>query len=230
MKIDLKLASKNRDIEIEIDKFLLEQIKKQPNRSYLGGSVLGKECDRELWYTYHQPVLNQDARIERIFHVGHLLESYVISLLKHSGYQVFHTNEEDDSQFGFKDEEIAGHIDGVIMLNNTPHLLEVKSANDKRFSEMQKKGIEISDPVYFGQVQVYMRKMDLEVALFVAINKNNCSLYFEVISLNKMYADNLISRGKAIARMKSEPDRKYKTKAFFKCKFCSYIEKCWERD
>lgn len=227
MKVDLKLSDKRQDIEIEIDRYLVEQMKKQPKRSYLGGSIIGKECDRELWFCYHQPILNQDPRIERIFHLGHLLESYVISLLKHSGYQVFHIDGENDTQFCFEDEEIAGHIDGVIILNETPHLLEIKSANDKRFNEMQKKGIEISDPVYFGQVQVYMRKMELEVALFVAINKNDCSLHFEIIKLNKMYADSLVKRGKEIARSLDKPERKYKTKAFFKCKFCNYSEKCW---
>ena len=44
---------------------------------------------------------------------------------------------------------------------------------------------------------------------------------------NKMEADYFINRGKEIARMNNEPDRKYKTKAFFKCTMCQYREICW---
>jgi len=228
MKLDLKLANRSPDIELAIDNYLVQQIKQQTQRNYLGGSIIGKECDRQLWYEYHQSISNQDPRIQRIFHLGHLLESYVISLLKHSGYQVFHVDGDNDSQFGFKDGKIAGNIDGVIILNEVPHLLEIKSASDKRFNEMVKKGVYISDPVYYTQMQVYMRYMELDQALFVAINKNDCSLHFEVIKLDKMHADHMINRGKEIVEMKSEPERKYKTKAFYKCTYCAYKEKCWD--
>lgn len=228
MKIDLKLAKKADDVVITIDKHLVDTIKQKTARTYLGGSVIGKECDRQLWYEYHQPILNQDPRIQRIFDMGHLLESYVIALLKHSGYQVHHVDGENDAQFGFTDGKIAGNIDGVIILNDHPHLLEIKSASEKRFNEMVKKGVAISDPVYFTQMQVYMKYMELDKALFVAINKNDCSIHIEVVEFDKMHADYMVNRGKEIVEMKSEPERKYKTKAFFKCQYCNYKEKCWD--
>jgi CRISPR/Cas system-associated exonuclease Cas4 (RecB family) len=225
MKIDLKLVERERSILINIDNYLSESIAQQSPRTYLGGSVIGKECDRQLWYEYHSPIPNQDPRIQRIFHMGHLLESYVISLLKHSGYEVFH--EDAASQFGFRDGKIAGNIDGVIIVDGKPLLLEIKSASDKRFNEMVKTGVEQSDPIYYTQMQVYMKYMELDEALFVAINKNNCELHMERIKFDKMHAEYKVNRGKEIVEMENEPERKYKTKAHFKCKMCSYKEKCW---
>lgn len=222
----INLSKRRDDLVQTIDNYLSEQIRKKTNRDYLGGSIIGKECDRQLWYEYHQPSQNDNPRVERIFHLGHLLESYVISLLKHSGFTVYHESEEN--QFGFKDGKIAGNIDGVIIVNDEPYLLEIKSASDKRFAEMVKVGVEQSDPVYYTQMQVYMKYMELNKALFVAINKNDCSLHIEEVGYNSIHADAKINRGKEIVEMKNEPERKYKTKAFYRCKICSYKEKCWD--
>jgi CRISPR/Cas system-associated exonuclease Cas4 (RecB family) len=220
----IKLANKF-DVLSAIDTYLQESIKHKQQRTYMGGSILGKECDRQLWYEYKEPIANNNPRVERIFHLGHLLESYVISLLKHSGYVVHH--DDGSGQYGFKDEELAGHIDGVIELDGVPHLLEIKSASDKRFSEMVKKGVRLSDPVYFVQMQVYMKYMELDKALFVAINKNDCSIHSEVVEYDPMTAEHAVNRGKEIARMEDKPERKYKSPAFLGCKFCNYKDKCW---
>ena len=84
----IKLKNTPTDVLDKVDAYLTTSMKTKSPRNYLGGSVIGKECDRQLYYEYHHPIPNQDPRIERIFHMGHLLESYVISLLQHSGYEV----------------------------------------------------------------------------------------------------------------------------------------------
>lgn len=228
MKLDLKLAKKAPDIVADIDKYLLERIKQQTPRSYLGASILGKECERQLYFDYNDPILNQDPRIERIFNMGHLLESYVIALLKFSGYKVHHVDGENDAQFGFKDGKIAGNIDGVIIIEDHPHLLEIKSASDKRFNEMVKKGVKISDHVYFVQMQIYMHYMELDKALFVAINKNNCEIHTELVSYDRMTAEYYIKRGRELVELQEPPAVKYKSSAYLACKFCNYRERCWK--
>lgn len=222
----LKLAKKHDELVLNIDRYLKTSIAQQKRRTYMGGSILGKECDRALWYEYHQPIANDNPRVERIFHLGHLLESYVVSLLKFSGYELW-VEQDDGSQFGFTDEEIAGHYDGVIMIDNTPHLLEIKSASKKRFDEMAKLGVKMSDPTYYIQMQVYMKYAELDKACYVAFNKDNSEIYSEIVDYNAMEANHAVNRGKEIARAKVEPERKYKTSAFFKCKFCNYREVCW---
>lgn len=225
-KIDIKLKKTNEEILMKIDDYLAKSISSRPSRNYLGGSVIGKECDRQLWYEFNSTGKHHEPRIERIFNMGHLIESYIIALLRHSGYKVF--TDDGDGQYGFEDEEIAGHIDGVIVVDDEPYLLEIKSASDKRFNEMVKVGVQQSDPVYYVQMQVYMKYMDLKKSMFVVLNKNDSSLHVEEVSYDPMVANFFINRGKEIVRMKNEPERKYKTKAFFKCKMCKFIEDCWK--
>lgn len=213
-------------IQQRIDDAIMAIANKKPSRNYLGASSIGEECDRKLWYSFHEPIKVDDPRVHRIFDLGHLLESYCLSMLKHAGYEVFY--EESGEQFGFTDEEIAGHCDGVIIIDDHPHLLEIKTANDKRFAEMVKDGVEKSDPVYFTQMQVYMKYMELDRALFFAINKNTSALHMEIVKYEKIKADYAINRGKEIVRgEKEEAKRKYSSPSFYRCKFCNYRSKCW---
>lgn len=209
----------------KIDKTILDIELAKPSRTYLGASGLGVECDRQLWYSYKMPKKIQEARIHRIMHFGFMIEAYAISLLKNSGYEVFH--EDEQTQYRFEDEELAGSMDGVVIIDGVPHLLEIKSANDKRFGEMKKNGVRSSDPVYYTQMQVYMKYFELEKSLFFAINKNTSEIYMEIVDYDKKEADFAVKRGKRIAREELEPERKYTSKAFYKCRYCSWREECW---
>jgi CRISPR/Cas system-associated exonuclease Cas4 (RecB family) len=221
----IKLKSVVTDITESIDAYLIKETEKKSPRTYLGGSAIGKECDRQIWYEYYQPIKNDNPRVERIFLLGHLMESLVLAMLKHAGYTVYHETD-DGHQFGGEDEEIGWHCDGVIMYHDTPHLLEIKSASDKRFNEMVKKGVRLSDPVYYTQMQVYMHYLELDKGLFVVMNKNNSELHMEVIEYNAIEAKYAINRGKEIVRNEI-PDRKYISKSFYKCAYCVYKEICW---
>lgn len=224
----IKLPKRATEFLESIDNATKSRLLENKPRNYLGGSFIGKECERDLWYSYHTPKTVSEPRVGRIMDMGHLLESYCISLMKNSGYEVYY-EDENGKQFGFEDGIFKGNIDAVIIIEGTPCLLEVKSANEKRFNEMVKVGIYISDPVYYYQVQSYMHKMDLEKCLFFVINKNNCEIHAEFIEYNKMDAEYIINRGKEIVSGEIPP-RKYKTKAFFKCKFCSFNSECWNEE
>jgi len=213
-------------IKSRIDEAIMAIANTKPQRTYLGASSIGEECDRKIWYAFHTPIRISDPRVHRIMDYGHFSESYVLSMLKHSGFTVY---QDESDQFGFTDEEVAGHCDGVIMLNDEPYLLEIKSANDKRFAEMKKDGVQKSNPTYFIQMQVYMKYMELSQALYFVINKNTCEIHMEIIKYEAIKADYAVSRGKEIIRGEKEAaQRKYKSSAFFKCKFCDHREKCWD--
>jgi hypothetical protein len=214
-------------IQQRIDSTIMAIADTKPRRSYLGASSIGEECDRKLWYSYHVGSKITDPRIHRIMDFGHFSESYIVSMLKHAGYEMF-IEDQDGKQFGFEDEEVAGNSDGVIIIDDLPYLFEAKSANDKRFTEMVKVGVEKSDPTYFVQMQVYMKYLDLPNALYFAINKNNGAIHMEIIRYEKIKADYAVNRGKEVIRgTEEEAQRKYKTSAFFKCKWCDYRSKCW---
>jgi hypothetical protein len=213
-----------------VDNAILKEAQEKEGRSYMGGSILGTECDRQLWYSYKRPWKVDSARVQRIFDMGNIIEDYVVELLKKAGITVY-DKDENGKQFGFVDGKIAGHTDGVLMglpESELPHLFECKSANDKNYKLFQKDGVEKTNNKYYVQCQVYMQKLNLSKCLFVVLNKNTQELHFETIDYKKDVADVYLSRGKDIAEMENEPDRKYSSSKFFKCRFCNYNKECWE--
>lgn len=216
-------------IQQRIDETIMAIASKKASRDYLGASSIGEQCDRKLWYDFHQRKPIDDPRVHRIMDVGHWVESYALAMLKCAGYELYY--EENGDQFGFVDEELAGHADGVIMLDGVPHLLEIKSANEKRFLEMVRDGVEKSNPIYFTQMQIYMHYLELEYALYFVVNKNDCRIHMEIVKYEKIKAVYAINRGKEIIRGKEEDQqRKYASKAFFKCKFCNHRQECWSSE
>lgn len=213
-----------------IDDAILDRASKEKSRSYMGGSILGTECDRQLWYSYKRPWKVDSAKLQRIFDLGNILEDYVIKLLKDAGITVF-AEDENGKQFGFVDGEIAGHSDGVLLglpESSKPHLFECKSANDKSYKLVEKNGVEKWNEKYWAQIHVYMKKLNLERCLFVVINKNTCELYIERIKYDRHVANHYLLRGHDIASRQEPPTRKYHSKTFYKCKFCNFAKECWD--
>lgn len=216
-----------QDLIKRIDDAIIKRVGDKPARQYMGASGLGEACDRKLWYSYKMPKPVDDPRILRIFDLGHQLEEYMISLLKEAGYEMW-LLDENQEQFGFTDGPIAGHVDGIVMLNETPALLEFKTYNSTRFTTLKKDGVKSSDPKYETQVQVYMNKLGLGKCLFFALCKNDCEIYTEIIEYDPIEANWALNRGKEIAAMDTEPERKYSHKSHFSCKMCNYRAECWK--
>ena len=118
------------DIVKLIDEAIMKEVGEQSPRTYMGASGLGEQCDAKLWYNYKFPRTIENPRIHRIFQLGHNLEEVMIKYIRAVGL-VLHTHDNDGNQFGFKDGIIAGHIDGVIELENGPALVEFKTFNTK---------------------------------------------------------------------------------------------------
>lgn len=214
-----------------IDNALEKMAREKQSRDYLGASILGEECYRNLWYQYHTPKPIDDPRVNRIFRLGNVIEDEVIELLRMAGLTVY-TEDENGEQFGFVDGNVAGHIDGVVVglpESTKPHLLEIKSASSKNFKKFVKDGYK-SNPKYIAQVQVYMLKMGLENCIAVVYNKDTSELYVERIKLKKREAQMYLSKGQSIVEMDEKPPRKYSSSTFFKCRFCNYNEECWGED
>ena len=80
------------------------------------------------------------------------------------------TSGQDGRQFGFTTAggRLRGHIDGVIVAGpdigvRWPALWEHKALNAKSWADLVKRGLRLSKPIYFAQVQLYMAYMELEV-------------------------------------------------------------------
>jgi len=122
-----------------------------------------------------------------------------------------------------------GHIDGkcrgVQEDVYETHLLEIKTMSDKNFKDINKKKLKQSKPVYFAQTQIYMKKLKLNKCLFIAVNKNDDSLYIEIINFDEGFADDLERKAEIIILSDAPPKKEYKP-TWYECKWCSAKEIC----
>lgn len=202
-------------------------------RSHMGASLIADDCDRKIWYGWKWAThIPHEGRQLRLFNRGHLEEGRVIAQLNAIGATVW---QQDENGKQFRISEYNGHFggsgDGVgkdipDLPQGMPFVLEIKTHNDKNFKLMVKSGVRLAKPMHYGQMQVYMRKMNLEVALYFAVNKNDDEIYLEIVPLDTNVGDFYLTRAGAIL-IHSEPPKKIgNSAASFKCKWCDHIPVC----
>ena len=232
----------NRINEI-LDSKMQERYTSQEQRNYLGASMLGDECLRKVQLQYLGNKAPVSAQTLRTFDIGHCLEDLVAEWLMIAGFEL-KTRNEDGEQFGFSiaDGRLQGHVDGII--SEIPEelkdsglrsktLWENKTLNSKSWSDTAKRGLLVTKPLYFAQIQLYMAYLNLEQCLFTALNKDTSELYFELIPFDseaaQRYSDRAVQIIKASERnellpcISSDP-------AFFRCKICGFKDVCRQNE
>lgn len=203
-----------------------------PFRLHLGASGLGDDCARKIWYSFRWASLPRfDGRMLRLFNRGHLEEGRIIALLLMIGVKVY---QQDENGKQFRISSAGGHVggsgDGVAIgvpdLPNVPMLLEFKTSSDKSFLDLQKNGVRSSKFIHYVQMQVYMVKMQLSYALYIAVNKNTDELYAEIILADYAMGEQFIERADKLAFMREEPNRISNSPGWFACRYCDYKSIC----
>lgn len=115
----------------------------QKPRAYLGGSAIGKECKRALWYDFRKAKLPEfPGRILRLFETGHREEDRMIADLQRAGLEVYGVNPGDGEQFEVSafGGHFSGHFDGLVRgVPDAPsqwHLLETKTSSAKAYRRL----------------------------------------------------------------------------------------------
>jgi len=204
----------------------------QGNRPHLGGSLIGHECDRHLFYSFRW-VLSKafNGRMLRLFETGQLAEDRFVAELRGIGATIWEVDPDTGKQFRISDcgGHFGGSLDGVglgIENSSKPHVLEFKTHNAKSFKELKAKGVEVAKPQHYAQMQVYGHKMDIPRALYVASNKDTDELYSERVEIKKTEGKRLIERAHRIIFTDRAPSRMSEDPAFYKCKFCDHHAIC----
>jgi hypothetical protein len=205
-------------------------------RSHLGASVLGQECGRAIWYGFRwftKPKFS--GRILRLFNRGHLEEGRVIAALLTIGVQIF---QQDEHGKQFRISDIGGHFggsgDGVAiglpdLPSGTAALLEFKTHNDKSFAKLEKEGVRSAKFEHWVQMQTYMSKMGIPVALYVAVNKNDDNLWMELVYLDSASAEQFRDRARTIILLRQPPARLSESPGWFACKWCDHAPVCHKK-
>jgi hypothetical protein len=207
-----------------------------PFRTHLGASGLGDECPRKVWYGWRWATKKKfEGRMLRLFNRGHLEEGRVIALLLAIGVTVYQQDAEGKQfRISFAEGHAGGSGDGVAvgipdLTPGTPCLLEFKTHSDKYYSAVEKDGVRSAKFEHYVQMQLYMRKMGLAVALYVAVNKNTDAIYMELVALDTVTADQFLERGEKIVWLETPPDRINESPGFFKCRMCDHRPICHQK-
>lgn len=223
-------------------------------RSHLGASLLGGDCNKAIWFGFRWVTKGKfDGRILRLFNRGHLEEGRIIPLFLMIGCTVFQ-QDENGKQFriSWAEGHAGGSGDGVVgglpdLPASTYALCEFKTHSEKSFIELAGKladwrahlqdpirnpftgkGVRDAKPEHYVQMQSYMRKMGLAVAIYVAVNKNTDDLYMELITLNSETADQYLDKGERLVWAPEAPPGISTSPGFWKCRFCDHKPVCHE--
>lgn len=199
-------------------------------REYIGASIIGTPCDAMLAFNLRGfPNDEPDARLKRIFALGHILEDVVVAdLKKKADVRVWEVDALTGKQHTYEawGGHIVCHMDGHIELDDgVLRVLEVKSMNDASFSKFKKSGVKHSHPRYFGQVQMMMGMSDIPETLFIAVNKNNSEYHAEIVEYDEFEYAHIRER---IERAITGKARKVSTDSTdWRCRGCFKASVCW---
>ena len=113
-------------------------------REHLGASVIGRECDRALWYEFRWITrAAQGGRMLRLFETGRLEEERLIRNLRRIGVTVLDVDPDTGRQWHVQAHggHFGGSLDGVGLgipeAPKTWHVLEFKTHNARSFAELK---------------------------------------------------------------------------------------------
>lgn len=230
-------------IETLIDEAIVAN-NKDGFRRHLGASIIGKTCERELWLSFRwakKPTF--PARMLRLFNRGHREEDILLEYLSQAGITVFPVDPDTGKQYRISDHSghFGGSCDGQgynhsdILLNPATNellpagsyfLLEFKTSNAKQFASLVKKKVASAKPVHYAQMQIYMDKLDLDIALYVAVNKDDDSIYYEWVKRVPENATYHLEKAGSIIAADSPPLRINESPGWYECKFCDMHSLC----
>lgn len=213
----------------------------QECRPHLGGSAIGKECERSIYLSYRwakRPSF--EGRMLRLFQRGHDEEPRLVSALQKIGIQVEEVDPETGDQWhvemfpGF-----SGSADGIGVLDGETMLLEFKThshksflslvgCNEKTYKEKDfwQGSVKKSKPEHYAQMQTYMGALGLDKALYMAVNKNDDALYLETIDFEQDVYGGLLAKAKRIIHGYSVPPKSFEPGKMSPCNFCDFKEQC----
>jgi hypothetical protein len=205
----------------------------EPNRGYLGASIIGYRCDRYLWYCFRSCCKEEiEGRIYRLFETGDLEEARLTNDLRSIGC-IVHDVDENGEQFEVNafSGHFSGHMDGAATRipgrGEKWHVLEYKTHNAKSYAKLVANGVAKAKPMHYAQMQIYMHLTGMKHALYLAVNKDTDEIYPEFVEYDKEFADKMMDRAENIIFKKSPPDRIASRPDWWECRYCPARTICW---
>ena len=233
--IDLNEAFGRRTVAERIkesfNKFAIDNASGDGFRDHLGASVIGHECDRYLWNHFRWMRREiHSARMYSLFDQGHRIEKQMRETLENLGAKFYYPNpdnHEEQLKFSDIDGHFGGSCDGVFTWPEIGlpdwYILECKSSKTgSTFDQLTKIEVAGAQPRHYAQQSVYGLKFQIRHALYIAYNKNDSSIYFEIVDLDWMLGEEMTKRADYVIHSQEPPAKvKGASPNFFICKMCT---------
>ena len=202
-------------------------------RSHLGASLIGKACERALWYDFRWTTKARfDGRVLRLFETGNREEERLVRNLRRTGATVLEVDPETGRQFRVQAHggHFGGSLDGVALhLLEAPkawHVLEFKTHSNKSFTDLVAKKVRESKPQHFAQMQIYMHLMGMNRAMYLAVNKDTDDLYVQRVEADVAYTEQLLEKARRIIFAPTPLPRISEEPSWYQCRLCDHADVC----
>ncbi len=237
-------ATMSRQIKRDIDIYC-ETAYDSGHRKHLGASQIGHVCKRYLWYVFRwvkKPTyinvngVDHKGRMMRLFNRGHREEERFVEWLRGVGCTV--QDKDPNTQEQFRIKGVMGHfggsLDGKVWLppryGYTKTILgEFKTqGTGPKFEALLTNGAQKEKPVHFVQMSTYGFELNLEYAIYNAINKNDDDLHVEIVELDWKLGAQMFEKARGIILSQpSDPPPKFSlSPATMECRTCDFVGIC----
>lgn len=208
--------------------------KPQEHRPHMGASLIGHECERHVWLSWRWALKAKfPGRVLRLFDTGVREETRIIEELKGIGATVWDRDPQTGDQWrvsavrGHFGGSLDGVAEGLPESPKTPAVLEFKTHNHKSFTQLIEKKVREAKPQHYKQMQTYMGLMELERALYIAVDKDTDDVYTEWVHFDQAEFDGLLEKAERLIGMTEPPPRLSEEPTHWQCKFCTHHPVCF---
>lgn len=198
-------------------------------RPYIGASMIGRSCERSIWYDYHGVVADKiPSAIQITFDIGKNLEKLLLDYIERTGLKLERPNE--NNEFLFVQDSLIldfqGHMDALLLVDGKKVVLEIKTAKSSSFQILKSKGLREWSPLYYAQLQSYMGMSGHHTAVILVLNKDTSEMHLEWIHFDSEYYDRLRHRVKLILDSEEPLPRINSNSCFYLCQKCKFKTVC----
>jgi hypothetical protein len=200
---------------------------KEDARNYIGASVIGSDCLRQIWYEMREVIAEQvPTKTWRTWQIGKKLESLVLDWLDDAGITI---GSLPRKELRSKIVPIfRGHLDAVWIGKGGVYkaIIEIKTAKDASFKVFVKKGVKVWNPQYYAQIQSYMGMSGIYSTYILVLNKDNSDISDELVLFDEEYYQKLEAKALMISTAVVAPPRVNGSPLWWQCKLCKFNKVC----
>ena len=202
----------------------------------LSASKCGFPCERNLFYSVNGYEGNSSSHSQRIFDVGTALEPVIVDWLRSDGWEVEYNqgsqNAEIEVSIDVEGGQLVGHPDCIISrpegLQNV--LIDIKTMNERAFTQWKREGSLKSKPQYVKQLHVYAAGLiaqgrKIEKLGIVGVNKNNSELHMDFFDFDPELMKRIQDMTEHVFSLNDAPVENSPSESWC-CSYCEFSQLC----